>query len=450
MIQKLFLGTLFFSICAVGYAQQNSISRSGVIQCGPLNGYAEMREAVVWIQTKKAVSVSMMYWSKNDSSIAFHTDTIQTEKTTGYTAKLLADEVMPGTVYEYRILINDVPVTFEYPLEFKTQMDWAYKTNPPAFKMIISSCSYINEPISDRPGEPYGGNYEIFETMASMKPDAVFWLGDNVYLRPMDWGSRTGFIHRYTHSRSIPELQKLLATGQHFAIWDDHDFGPNDANGSFTGETYAHEIFRLFWPNPTLMTFEGEQSIATAFDFCGISFFALDDRSFRTENFKDSSGQVYGKAQLDWLINNLAYSRSPFKIVACGGQILNDAQVYENLSNYTIEYNYLLQRIEEENIKGVIFITGDRHHSEISKLINKKSNALWDITCSPATSKVAVDKEEVNNLRVEKSLVAERNFAVLEFTGKQKERVLTVTYYSVSGEELFRHTISETEIYKRN
>ena len=98
----------------------------------------------------------------------------------------------------------------------------------PDFRFVIGSCAYINDPPYDRPGEPYGGEYEIFEQIAAQRPDFMIWLGDNVYLREPDWNSEAGILYRYTHTRSLPQLQKLLRICPHYAIWDDHDFGPND------------------------------------------------------------------------------------------------------------------------------------------------------------------------------------------------------------------------------
>ena len=51
----------------------------------------------------------------------------------------------------------------DYEMEFQTQQLWKWRTDPPDFKFVIGSCSYVNEPKFDRPGEPYGSNFEIFK-----------------------------------------------------------------------------------------------------------------------------------------------------------------------------------------------------------------------------------------------------------------------------------------------
>lgn len=434
----MFLRSLFFLYIGVAFISKSEAQKKPMLQAGPLNGYAEMLEAVVWVQTSDAANVFIEYWKQNAKDSIFRSTAVNTSKHSAFTAKLVANQVEPGTRYEYRVVVNNKKVALPYTCTFQTQTDWPFKTDPPAFTMLLGSCTYINETRSDRPGTPYGAEYQIFEKMADLKPDIMFWLGDNIYLRPMDWTSRTGYLHRYSHTRKEPRLQRLMATGQHFAIWDDHDFGPNDARGSYVNAGFAHEAFRLFWPNPTLMTFNQEQSTATAFSFNGIDFFGLDNRSFRTVDLADTAQrQIFGKPQLDWLIENLKFSQAPFKIVALGGQLLNPAAKAENVANCPTERAYLLKRIEEEKIKGVIFVSGDRHHSEVNVLKNQNGHTIWEITSSPLTAGPTKAVEE-NPLRLGGSLIqGKRNFAKLQFNGSQKNRTLLLSFHDSEGLTLF-------------
>lgn len=77
----------------------------------------------------------------------------------------------------------------------------------------------------------------------------MIWGGDNIYLREADWDSKTGIQHRYTYSRKIKEMQPLLAKTQNFAIWDDHDFGPNDGDRGFYNKNLTQQAFKDFWAN---------------------------------------------------------------------------------------------------------------------------------------------------------------------------------------------------------
>ena len=420
------------------------LAQGNLLQSGPMLGYAEMREAVVWIQTATPAQVYAVY---KDTATGDHwfTDTIFTSSHNASCGKLYFTEVQPGTTYSYRLYVNNQEVKRAYPFRFTTQKDWMYKSDPPAFHMAMGSCSYINEEPYDRPGKPYGSHYEIFSSIAAKKPDAMLWLGDFIYLRPADWTSRTGYIKRYTHTRSLPELQPLLATANNFAIWDDHEFGPNDATGSWKFKDVALEAFKLFWANPSY-GYSDLPGIMSHFTYSDMDFFLMDNRYNRTENYEKGEKHIFGKAQCDRLIDQLKASHAPFKFVVSGGQFLNTARIYENHSNYETEHSYLLSRIDEEQIKGVIFITGDRHHSEVMRYTTPSGLVLHEFTVSPLTSGVGKVNETNENL-VKGSIIEEHNFAILECSGPLEDRKLEIQFYDSTGDLLYHYSLTSSSIY---
>ncbi len=418
-----------------------------LLQSGPMVGYSEMLEVMLWVQTKAPAKVQIAYWNIAAPADTLLTDPVATQKHSAYTAKLLADRVQPGNTYGYQLRIDGKPVSLPYPTRFQTLPLWQWRTDPPDFTIATGSCTYVNDPPFDRPGRPYGGDYQIFDAIYRKQPVAMLWLGDNTYLRESDWNTRTGILYRNTHTRSLPELQPLLASAHHYAIWDDHDFGPNDSDGSFAFKELTLEAFQLFWPNPSFGA-AGQKGVTTFFQWGDIDFFLLDNRYHRSSNYrKTGKAQILGDAQIEWLINALAFSRAPFKMVAVGGQVLNSANVHENFSNHPSgERELLLKRIEEEKIKGVVFLTGDRHHTELSKLVNKAGNAVYDLTVSPLTSGAArTQPDEPNIYREEGTFVNQRNFATLEFSGPRTGRMLTLRIFDVNGVELWKREIKAGE-----
>src|SRR6185369_14236426 len=106
--------------------------------------------------------------------------------------------------------------------------------------------------------------------------------------------------NRYTLSRAVPELQGLLGRTNHFAIWDDHDYGPNDADRSFVLKDVSLEAFRLFWENPSYGV-PGLGGITSMFEWSDAQFFLLDDRSFRSVNDRRTGERtMLGRAQYEW------------------------------------------------------------------------------------------------------------------------------------------------------
>jgi len=423
----------------------SALAQQTLLQSGPMVGYSEMREVMLWVQTNAPAKVQFKYWEKSNPKDKFSTEEVQTLKDRAFTAHLVADQVQPSKKYEYELYINGKKIARPYPLEFQTQTLWRYRTDPPEFTVAMGSCLYVNESQYDRPGKPYGESYEILKSIHAKRPDAMLWLGDNMYLRDPDWNTRTGIFHRHTHTRSIPELQPLLASTHHYAIWDDHDFGPNDADGSFWNKDMTLDAFKLFWCNPSYGV-NGGKGITGMFSWGDVDFFLLDDRYFRTPNDrKTGEREILGKAQLDWLINALAYSNATFKIIAIGGQVLNTAKKYENYANYDEERQKLIDAITKEKITGVMFVDGDRHFTELSKLPRENAYPLYDLTCSPLTSGIH-KADETNTLRVEGTHIEMQNFALLKFSGKRLERVMTIQIFDKDGKEVWTREIKAADL----
>ncbi|EQA60486.1 alkaline phosphatase D family protein [Leptospira alexanderi] len=412
------------------------------IVSGPILGYSTLKEVLVWIQTDQASKVALEYSEIGNPRNKFISETIQTDYKTGFIAKLIANRVEPGKSYNYNLLVDGKRIKGEHPQIFQAQSFFAYASHQelPSFSFALGSCAYVNESEFDVPGKPYGGEYFIFNSILSKKPDFMLWLGDNIYLREPDWDSRTGFLHRYRHQRGIPELAPLFASVHHYAIWDDHDFGPNDADSSFWMRETSEEMFKLHWGNPNY----AKEGIYGSFIWGDVQFFLLDNRTFRTANNNKEIGprQILGEKQFQWLVNSLAYSKATFKFVAIGGQFLNPNPIFENYATYPQERNKILSAIRDLKIKNLIFLTGDRHHTELN-FLQEDGLSIYDFTISPLTSRYHSPSEK-NPLRVEGTLVDKRNFGTISVSGKRGQRKLVLQIFDVYGKELWKKEILPT------
>jgi len=434
---RFFLVIFIFLSSIPAISQENSLLKSG-----PMLGYAEMRETLVWLQFTKSVEAELKYWAIG-SNDTLKSTTIKTNADDGFTVKFVLGNLEPGLSYNYKIIADNKNLN-QKNYSFKTQPIWQYRTDPPSLKFALGSCTYINELEFDRPGEPYGGQYEIFETINSMNPDAMLWLGDNTYFREADVNSWSGILHRYTHTRSVNEMQNLLASCNNYAIWDDHEFGPNDADGSFIHKDLTLKAFKLFWGNNGFGINE-KPGITNQFTYGDVDFFMLDNRYNRTPQFDYLPKQILGDEQINWLVAALKASKASFKLIAVGGQFLNSAAVYENHEVFKKEKEKLIDLLKKENIKGVVFLTGDRHHTELSKYTDADNYTLFDLTVSPLSASATKPNMEENKYRIEGTKIHERNFGVIDVIGPLGERTLDISIFNVRGEMLWRKTISQDD-----
>ncbi|MCF6269865.1 MAG: alkaline phosphatase family protein [Melioribacteraceae bacterium] len=423
------------------------IAQANLLRSGPMVGYSEMREVMLWVQTHDVADVKIAYWIKDSSSVKEYTNVVSTEKKSAFTAHLMVDILEPGLTYEYELYINGKVIQRSYPLEFKTQVLWHKGSDPPNFSFAFGSGAFINEAKYDKPRRiPTGGDYEIYEAIFSIKPDFMIWGGDNLYLRKSEYYSWTGILHRNSYHREQEYLQALWGSIHHYAIWDDHDYGPDNSNRSFVLKEKTLEAFKLFWANPTY-GINGKPGITTYFEWGDVAFFLMDNRYYRTPNKRETTNrEIFGAEQVEWLLDGLVSSKAPFKFIVTGNEFLTDNDYEENHINFNEERERILSLIKEEGIEGVIFLTGDRHFSELSKLEREGAYPIYDFTISPFTSGVNLTKMESNSYRVEGSYIAKRNFAIFELTGERKKRELKCSVYDKDGKKLWEYKINETEL----
>jgi len=101
-----------------------------------------------------------------------------------------------------------------------------------------------------------------------------------------------------------------------------------------------------------------------------------------------------------------------------------------------------LRRIELEGIKNVVFLTGDRHFTQLSTLVLKDGRKLHDLTVSPFTSGI-YSPTETNSLMVDGTLVKEHNFGTLTFTGAKDARTMMIRIFNERGEQLWEKAIDQ-------
>lgn len=439
------------SAAAQPAAPDTSRSAAGVLRSGPMVGHGTHRTTALWLQTDRAAEVRIRYWNVDNPDSTLSTEVVRVQKQQDFTHTFHLTYLEPGQTYQYEVVADGEVVERPYPLRFETQELWQYRRDPPSFTVAFGSCAYINDPQYDRPGDPYGGGYEIFQSIAAMDPDVMLWTGDNVYYREVDWDAPPMMSARYADTRETPEMQELLATGHHYAIWDDHDYGPNNANRSYYLKGASLDIFQRYWANPSY-GLPSEPGVFTKFTWNDVDFFLLDDRYHRspTSAPRDEDKTMWGDQQLTWLIDALTTSEAPFKIVVNGGQILNRFDQYETLARFPQDYERLISAITEREIEGVVFISGDRHHTELLRMTPQEDfYPLHDFTNSPLTAGVGNVRgtpEADNPLRVDGTLVVERNFGTLTFEGPRDDRRLVMRTYDTRGELLWERTIRARDL----
>jgi alkaline phosphatase D len=423
---------LFLFLCFT----QNAIAQSTLV-AGPMAGYVDSTSARIWVEVQSSVSVvALTYWPKDHAE---NKNTVAHEAYPGKisnTVTLTLNNLQPGTTYEYDVSAGIKPIASGM---FKTQPTATY----PDFIFLTGSCAANVMDTS------------IFTSMAHTPADLMIWLGDNWYL-PDNIPYKEILWNGARSVRAKHIMQPLLKAMPHYAIWDDHDFGPNNADKYFPFKEDSRSAFMDYWANPSYGN--ADKGIYTSFSYGDVNFYLLDDRWWRN-NDKDAdhvgllhrkpnpNKLMFGREQMQWLEKQLKESKATFNIIATGSQMLNAKTRFDCFYHYPIEYNELLNFISENNIHGIVFLTGDRHHSEIIRLTRKNDYSLYDITISPFTSHPDNVKSELNNpLRVPGTYVGVQNYAQVRISGDNGNRKLHVNILGVKGETLATWETTEKEL----
>lgn len=410
---------------------------------GPMLAGLEMREANIWVQTENPSIVRIAYSAINDTQNRKWSLPVETDPALAHTATIPLAEIEPGKTYQYKIEFDGALKATSY--QFTSPAFYHDRNPPPEFRIAVGGAHYMTEEGFEPPYKILGAGYEIFETIANADPQLMLWLGNTAHLRKSDWSSKSGYLKRYAHARSSPQLEELLSNVPHYATWGEADYGSPHAGAHYSYRKFAEASFRAFWPRP--VDIPGLEGIVTRFRYADVDFFMLDTNSYRnvTPTSKEPF-QILGAEQIEWLRQELIRSTATFKVITAGAPILNPAKSRNNLSYAEREHTRLLQMLRNEKISGLFFISGGKYYGELTRLVHAGGYNLFDLTVGPLTATPRDNKDELNFFRMPGSSTFERHFALLDFTGPEEDRRITIRIMSIEGKELLKREVPASEL----
>lgn len=408
---------------------------------GPMLSHVDMREAEVWVQTDSPAFVRIAYSEATSSTLQWSIP-VETQVTQANTATITLDGVEPGKTYSYRVEVNGTLVTEANTLI--TPSFYHERQPPPDFRIAIGGAHYQTEPGFEPPYQILGSSYGIFKTLLESKPELMIWTGNTAHLRQSDWSTQSGHYKRFSQARQTSELKPLLASIPHYATWGSADYAFNNSGKYYSHRHQAESCFKAFWPRPVeVPQLDG---IATRFRRADVDFFLLDVRSYRDDTpHSQKRPEILGTEQIEWLRQELVRSSATFKIIIAGAPILNPADSPNNLSYATDEQTRLLEMLRTEKISGLFFISGGKYHGELTRLVHVSSYNLYDLSIGPLTANPK-PVDELNYFRMPGTNTLERQFALIDFTGPEANRQLTIRVMSIEGKELWNRTIRSKEL----
>lgn len=304
----------------------------------------------------------------------------------------------------------------------------------------------------------------VLTLAANNKPDAFIFLGDNIY---GDTKNMDTLENKYKRWQAQPDYQRLDSATSIFAIWDDHDYGWNDDGKYYAFKNKSKELFLKYFKEPAASERRKHEGIYhTEYIKSGdktVQLLLLDVRTFRnnlllykkgdslprkeyfyTPDYKphtSADSTLLGAEQWKWLESELA-KPADLRLICSGSQFSIEYNGYEAWANFPHEQKKMLELIKKTKANSVLFLTGDVHYAEISKLEEPGLYPIYDVTASGITS--TWDFATLNKNRVEGPIM-DNHFGLLTITW-EKDPVIKMEIIDKFNNSRIEYSIKGSEI----
>ena len=300
----------------------------------------------------------------------------------------------------------------------------------------------------------------IWDAILAAKPDLLILLGDNVYLDTRD---AEEMKKKYAQLAAKPNFQKVRETIPIVAIWDDHDFGENDAGADYPMKDETRRQFCDFWGEAATSPRRTRDGVYTSYVFgpdgqrlqlllpdlrwnrtpiAKLDLNGVDYETWATAKHEaglpvpgpyvrdpERKATMLGETQWTWLEQQLQVP-ADVRVLCSSLQLIADFPGWEAWINYPHDHQRLMQAIRAHKANGLFAISGDTHYAEISRLDVNVPYPIWDVTSSGLTEVWPVLPP--NALRVGEAYRAQ-NFGLIEIAWDGAATQVKVEIRGVDG-----------------
>ena len=240
-----------------------------------------------------------------------------------------------------------------------------------------STFEYILASSMDLSEQPIQKAWEAIPTTEGMKvyPDFALLAGNTIYLdedTDFDPNNRAVRFDRYwqrsMEQRNEPRFADFVANTPIYAVWNDHDYGTQDATKDQSGKEESLRAWNALWPNPKSSgnsnQYNGQNyyeihnvdGIFYSFYWGDVHYIVTDDR-WNRDPYRQNR---WGIEQTNWIRSELVSSSGIFKVIVLGSDVTE--------RGYETDLENIGMTIRDHSIEGVLFHAGDNHRNEYKRL----------------------------------------------------------------------------------
>ena len=325
-----------------------------------------------------------------------------------------------------------------------------YANAQPVTHIAFGSCVH-----QDRP-QPIWGQ------VLAANPDVFVFLGDNIY---GDSDDPAVLQSRYDQLGQVDGFQRLREQAKVVAIWDDHDYGQNDAGLEYVSKEASRQIMLDFWEEPADSERRTrDDGIYTSYTFGEtgqrVQLILLDLRWNRTSlvSVSDSAqaaartaadmgpyevslaagASMLGQTQWAWFEQQLQ-EPADLRIIGSSIQLLADFTGWESWANFPADRQRFFEALQSAPQVPTMIISGDTHWSEVSRIDDVGLPwPLVDVTSSGLTEEwYAISP---NRHRVGEAF-AQANFGLLTIDWRGEKPQVNVQIRDVDGQAIINQQV---------
>jgi len=248
----------------------------------------------------------------------------------------------------------------------------------------------------------FQGNHldNIFYPIADIKSDLWIWLGDAAYLdlriRPLTfvYAGEKIIKERFQAVKNSPAYVHLRNSTEIIGVWDNHDYGLNNAGKNFPHKDMTQQLWLDFIDEPKESPRRKQKGIYESYyigDSSKIKVILLDVRYFKeeTSKWKPKGTDLLGEEQWRWLEEELKGNTAEYVLIGSGIQVLPDDRIIPE-HWYAENRDRLIGLIRKYKVSGVVLLSGDVHFAEVMRYPCKEhiGYELYEFTSSGLTHSV--------------------------------------------------------------
>ncbi|MCP5029689.1 MAG: alkaline phosphatase family protein [Actinomycetia bacterium] len=253
---------------------------------------------------------------------------------------LAVDGLEPATSYQYAVAIDG-----EID-EIRVGQVQTFPSGAASFTVAVAACARTNS------------NGSVFDIIRETAPDLYINAGDLHYRNIAD-NSTSEFRTAYAQVHASAAQAALYRSVPIAYVWDDHDFGPNDADSSSPSRPAAWASYRSHVPHYGLPSGD-EGPINQAFTMGRVRFILTDTRSERAPG----EGVLLGETQLQWFLDEVLAARDTYALtvwVSPTPWIGDDDPSSDGWGGYGAERRLIGEFLDQHDITNLVMVAGDAH-----------------------------------------------------------------------------------------